>query len=125
MRSEDVAVSNVFHYTDKAGYNGIRSNLPSWRFAVSRPRARDRPPGVYFTTLAPSEVNLGMICKKLRIPRPKRDFVFWFSGAEGLEQLNGGRGRDQYILFSPVEYLVERPRQRFSGTPEEIGNEFS
>jgi hypothetical protein len=104
----------VFHYTDKKGFDVIRSQ-PRWKFKASQPRSPDRPFGVYFTTLEPTEANLRVLHKKLRVPKTKQEYVFHFIGTAGLGQLNEGRGRDRYILFSPQDYEVDRDRQRFMG----------
>ena len=47
----------------------------------------------------------------LSVGASSRQFVFWFTGDDGLQQLNGGRGRDRWILFSPVDYEVAEERQ--------------
>ncbi len=55
----------MFHYTDKDGWNAIRSQA-DWRFKVSKPKDPDRPVGAYFTDLEPSAVNLRVLYKKIR-----------------------------------------------------------
>jgi len=112
----------LFHYTDRDGWNGIRAQS-DWRFRASRPASPDRPTGVYFTDLEPSPDNLRTLCKRLRIPRVKREYVFWFTGTAGLMQLNDGRGRDRYIYFSPTDYEVAPHRQRFEGSTDTLSEE--
>ncbi|HEX3656020.1 MAG TPA: HYD1 signature containing ADP-ribosyltransferase family protein [Pirellulales bacterium] len=114
----------MFHYTDREGWNAIRSQ-EVWRFKASQPRSSDRPRGAYFTDLEPSEINLRVLCKKLRIPREKQDFVFWFDRDNDLVQLNNGTGRDRRIFFSATDYLVEEPRQRYKGPTVDIVEHFS
>jgi hypothetical protein len=106
-----VLMSNVFHYTDKQGWNGIRSQN-EWPFAATQPKDPDRPAGAYFTDIEPTEENLRTLYKRIRVPKVKQEYVFWFAGREGLTQLFGGRGRDKRIFFSPSDYHVPEPRQR-------------
>ena len=116
-------MSNIFHYTDKDGWNGVRAQ-PVWRFKASQPKDPDRPFGAYFTDIEPSEKNLRTLHKKLRVPKLKQQYVFWFIGTEGLSQLNGGRGRDKRILFSAVDYEVVEARQRHGDTTEALREVF-
>ncbi len=98
----------MHHYTDKDGYNVIGSQ-PTWRFVAGQPPG-EHPFGAYFTTLAPETPHLA---KRLRIPRTKLAYRFEFTGSQGLAPLEGGRGA--YVFFSPVDYLVEPPRQVYHG----------
>ena len=115
----ELDMSNIFHYTDKDGWNGIRAQA-IWRFKASQPKDPDRPVGAYFTDIEPSERNLRTLHKKLRVPKLKQQYVFWFFGTEGLSQLNGGRGRDKRIFFSPVDYDVVEVRQRYGDATENL-----
>jgi hypothetical protein len=115
---------NVFHYTDKDGWNAIRSQ-PTWRFKAYQPNDPDRPKGAYFTDIEPSEANLRTLYKRLRVPRAKQEYVFWFDGTEGLSHLNDGRGRDKRIFFSPVDYEVVKERQRYADLTEPLRETFS
>lgn len=114
----------IFHYTDKDGWNAIRSQVV-WQFKASPPKALDRPAGAYFTDLEPSAANLRVLYKKLRVPRRKQDYVFWFSGREGLTQLNEGKGRDKRIFYSPVDYPVAQERQEYAGQTAAIQERFA
>lgn len=105
----------MFHYTDKDGWNAIRSPV-DWLFKISQPRDPDRPKGAYFTDIEPSPESLRVLYKKIRVPRSKQEYVFQFLGADGLTQLNEGRGRDRRIFFSPVDYAVARDRQEYEGS---------
>lgn len=104
----------MFHYTDKDGWNAIRSQQ-TWCFKASKPVDPKRPAGAYFTDIEPSDSNLRTLYKRIRIPKSKQEYVFSFVGDDGLEQLNGGRGRDRRIFFSPVDYDVIEERQRYGG----------
>jgi len=115
---------NVFHYTDRAGWNAIRSQVV-WRFKASQPNAADRPCGAYFTVIEPSPHNLRTLHKRIRVPKAKQEYVFWFTGNEGLQQLNDGRGRDRWILFSPADYDVKKDRQKKAGSTEQVMGDFT
>jgi hypothetical protein len=109
----------MFHYTDKDAWNAVRSQT-TWRFRASQPRDRDRPCGAYFTDIEPSETSLRTLYTRIRVPKVKQDYVFWFTGTDGLTQLNGGRGRDRRIYFSPLDYDVAEERQKHGGPTEEL-----
>jgi len=103
---------NIFHYTDKPGWNAIRAQL-DWCFKASQPKDPDRPVGAYFTDIEPAPENLRTLYNRIRVPKVKQEYVFWFVERDGLTRLNKGRGRDKWILFSPVDYNVQRgPRQK-------------
>lgn len=114
---------NTFHYTDREGWNGIRSQA-EWPFKASQPPDPDRPRGAYFTDIEPTEENLRTLYKRIRVPKVKQEFVFWFVERTGLTQLFGGRGRDKRIFFSSVDYLVAQPRQRYGGNTPVLPEEF-
>jgi hypothetical protein len=119
-----MSVCNVFHYTDKAGWNAVKSQK-AWRFKATQPKDPDRPFGAYFTDIEPSEVNLRTLYKRIRVPKAKQEYVFWFLGSDGLIQLNGGRGRDKRIFFSPIDYDVIEERQEYGGLTGEIEEDFA
>lgn len=108
----------MFHYMDKEANNAIRSQ-PVWRFRVSKPPG-DHPEGAYFTTLPPGTRNLG---KRLFVRgcREKLEFVFHFSGNQGLRPLPGDRGT--WIFYSPTDYPVEQSRQIAHGNAADWMNE--
>lgn len=108
-------VGEVFHYTNDDGYKAINSQ-PTWVFKAGRPPG-GHPKGAYFTTLPPGTKN---IAKRLfvRGGAEKTRFVFSFRGTGGLLPLEGGRG--EFILYSPEDYLVDRPRQGPHGPTEEL-----
>ena len=113
----------MFHYTDKDGWNAIRSPV-DWRFEVRNPKDPSRPEGTYFTDIEPSEVNLRVLYKRIRVPREKQEYVFWFDGDEGLIQLNDGMGRDKRIFFSPIDYVVVPARQQYEGPTSVLSEKF-
>jgi len=96
------------HFTDKKGYNAIRSQLV-WRFIASQPPS-NHPFGAYFTTLARGAPNLAC---RLRVPKNKTKYVFEFVDGGDLLPLPGHRGRN--IFYSPADYEVGQERQVFSG----------
>lgn len=114
---------NTFHYTDKQGWNGIRSQSV-WLFKAGRPKDPQRPVGAYFTDIEPTEENLRTLYKRIRVPKAKQEYVFWFVGRDDLTQLFGGRGRDRRIFYSPADYLVAEVRQRHGGKPDAIQGDF-
>lgn len=114
---------NTFHYTDKQGWNGIRSQK-EWPFKARQPEDPKRPVGAYFTDIEPTEESLRTLHKRIRVPKVKQDYVFWFVGREDLIQLFGGRGRDKRIFFSPRDYYVAEARQRHGDKTEELLGEF-
>ena len=114
---------NLFHYTDRDGWNSIRSQ-PDWKFQTAQPQDQNRPPGAYFTDIEPSAMNLRTLHKKIRIPKAKQQYLFWFTGSEGLSQLNSGRGRDKRIFFSATDYDVISGRQKYEGDTNGCSKEF-
>jgi hypothetical protein len=119
----EIIVSNIFHYTDKNGWNAIRSQVV-WRFQANQPKDPGRPFGAYFTDIEPSQANLRTLHKRLRVPKMKQEYVFWFLETVGLEQLNGGRGRDRRIFFSRTDYDVIQERQKYDGTTDAVMEDF-
>lgn len=113
----------MFHYTDKVGWNAVRSQ-PVWRFKVNQPHDPNRPCGTYFTDIEPTPANLRTLYKRIRVPKTKQEYVFWFEGDYGLIQLNAGRGRDRRIWFSPLDYDVAEARQRYAGSTDDIEEHF-
>src|SRR5438874_4482380 len=94
----------LYHYTNVAGYNGIRAQ-PTWRFLARKPPG-DRPVGAYFTCLSPDTPKLA---KRLGIPRSKVAYKFVFADVNDLQSLDGGRG--DWIFYSPIDYPVAEDRQ--------------
>ncbi len=111
-------MTNIFHYCNKSGWDGIRSQQ-IWVFKASQPKDKDRPVGAYFTDIEPTEENLRTLHKRIRIPKKKRAYLFCFIGTEGLTQLNNGRGRDKRIFYSSIDYSVSKERQMFNCIPED------
>jgi hypothetical protein len=99
----------MHHYTNKAGWNAIRS-APVWLFRAADPPPEEQPSGAYFTTLPPSTPKLA---RRLGIPAAKVAWVFEFEDAGDLLPLRGPRGR--FILYSPIDHPVAPERQRYDG----------
>jgi len=95
------------HFTDREGYNGIRSQ-PTWLFKAAQPPQTRHPVGAYFTTFGPDEPNL---FKKLFIPNAKREFIFSFTPPVPLQLLDEKRGKVHQIYYSPADYSVPRSHQ--------------
>ena len=114
----------MFHYTDIAGWNAIRAQV-TWVFKISQPKDPDRPEGAYFTDIEPSPTNLHVLHKKIRVPREKQAYIFWFTGTDGLTQLNNGTGRDKRIFYSAVDYQVDKERQRYGEPTQPLSEKFS
>ncbi len=97
------------HFTNRDGYNSIRSQI-DWLFRAGKPPG-GHPFGAYFTTLGLTTPNLAV---RLRIPREKLAYFFSFVDRTGdLVPLEGGRG--QFVFYSRTDYTVENPRQLESG----------
>ena len=109
---------DLFHFTDRDGYNGIRAAV-TWRFRASQPPG-DHPFGAYFTTLPPGTRRLAY---RLRIPVAKTEFVFAFRDAGDLQPLPGGRG--DAIVYSPRDYEVAPDRQVDLGESEQMQRRMS
>lgn len=106
------SIGAVHHFTNKDGFDSIRSQ-PDWTFEASEPPG-DHPRGAYFTTLPPATKGLA---KRLRIPRRKTAFYFSFIDDGMLLPLRGGRGA--YVFYSPTDYVVGPGRQIAHG-PREV-----
>jgi hypothetical protein len=115
---------NIFHYSDKEGWNAIRSQR-EWNFKASQPKDPSRPNGAYFTDIEPTASNLRTLHKRIRVPKVKQEYVFWFCGTDGLCQLNDGRGRDRRIFFSPTSYQVASEKQKRDGLSVDLFEEFA
>jgi hypothetical protein len=92
------------HYTDKKGFNAIRSQ-PTWLFKAAQPPG-DHPFGAYFT---PLPETTPLLARRLRISREKVAYIFSFHDSGDLKKLRGDRGEISY--YSPKDYSVEPPRQ--------------
>jgi hypothetical protein len=100
------------HYTDRAGFNGIRASSP-WRFRAHQPPdPRNHPFGAYFTTLPPDTPNLAL---RLRIP--KLEFLFSFLDRTNLIALDNDRG--EWIFYSKKDYYVVRERRIYHGRTDQ------
>jgi hypothetical protein len=104
---------HLFHYTDADGFKPIRAQA-IWVFKADQPPG-DHPRGAYFTTLRPDTAKLA---QRLRIPRAKIAFVFYFSNGSDLKPLEGGRGA--FIFYSKDDYAVEKKRQIDHGPSQDV-----
>jgi hypothetical protein len=102
----------MLHYTDKPGWNAIRSQV-DWVFKAHKPPG-PHPAATYFTTLTPDTRNLAA---RLRIPVAKIEYVFCFTDAGDLTPLAGDRGK--YIFYFEGDYTVEKTRHLDCGPREE------
>ena len=98
----------MLHYTDKASWNAIRSQV-DWTFKAHKPPG-PHPSACYFTTLPPDTPKLAI---RLRIPVTKAAYVFCFVDAGDLTPLPGDRG--DYIFFFEGDYVVAKDRQQDCG----------
>ena len=62
--------------------------------------------------------------KRIRVPKVKKRYVFWFLDIVGLEQLNGGSGRDRHIFVSRSDYNVDGARQKYEGKTADVMEQF-
>lgn len=108
----------MYHYTNDKGYKAIASQV-DWTFKAVKPPG-PHPIGAYFTPLPPDTPDL---CTMLLIPKHKTEYLFEFSGAEGLIPLDGGKGRGRHVLYSGRDYVVVQQRQIRKGKSEESGKE--
>lgn len=102
----------MLHYTNKASWNAIRSQV-DWVFKAHKPPG-PHPTAAYFTTLPPDAPNLAI---RLGIPAAKIQYVFCFFDAGDLKPLPGDRGK--FIFFSGNDYVVPENRQQDCGLREE------
>lgn len=114
---------DTFHYTDKSAWKAIRSQK-AWPFKAFQPNDPERPLGAYFTDLPPTPGNLRTMYQRLRVPNNKKDYIFWFTGREGLTQIRNGRGRDKHIYYSPIDYDVAEKRQEYEGETSQVAHRF-
>lgn len=103
----------ILHYTDVDGFKAI-SSQKEWTFKAAQPRGENEF-GAYFTTLPPDAHHL---VARTMISAVKKDYVFAFVGAEGLQHKRGGKGK--YILWTPENYMVDQTRQMYAGPSENL-----
>jgi hypothetical protein len=115
MSGKKQGVNLMFHYTNKTGFNTIKSQV-NWKFKASIPKAPQNPRGVYFTTLKPNAPNFYV---KTRIPKKKQSHIFEFADIGDLQFYPGNRGRLKTVYYSPKDYQVLQARQKFHGKSED------
>lgn len=110
----------VYHYTDKKGYNAVKSGNP-YIFKASKPKYGN-PKAAYFTTLSPEELSPKDYKAKLGLTKAKSEYFFEMDvDSSKLKDLKGGRG--QYIKYSPDDLEVPRDKvTRHGSNPKPKGN---
>ncbi|MFJ8310312.1 MULTISPECIES: polymorphic toxin-type HINT domain-containing protein [unclassified Streptomyces] len=100
----------VFHYTDKKGFNGIRSQSP---YRID-PGDSKNGAGPFFTTKSPDDLTAPSAFKKLGITNAKSQFVMQFTvPRSSLVPLRGDRG--QFIFTIPQGVTIPRPNAPYFG----------
>lgn len=69
-------------------------------------------------------MNLRTLAMRIRVPKSKLRYVFWFIGTEGLLPVQDRRGRDNQSYYSPTDYLVVPERQKRAGAIAELQGDF-
>jgi RHS repeat-associated protein len=101
----------VYHYTNKDGYNGIRSGDP---YQI-KPGESKNGPGPFFTNLSPDDLTEpGAFKKKLGVTNEKSQYVVELKVPKSrLVPLRGGRGA--HVFSIPGGISVPRPKVRYIG----------
>jgi RHS repeat-associated protein len=102
----------VYHYTHKAGFNGIKSGDPYHLIAQDGSK---NGRGIWVTTLSPAELKApGAFKSRLGITSAKSQYVMEFTIPKSqLVPLRGGRGA--HILRIPDTIDVPRAKTRYIG----------
>jgi hypothetical protein len=104
----------VYHYTDKAGFNGIRSGSP---YKI-RPGNSKNGAGPFFTTRSPDDLTAPNAFKKLGLTSAKSEYVMEFTvPRSSLVPLRGGRG--DFVFEIPGGVSVPRGNVRYFGPTED------
>lgn len=98
------------HYTNKKGYDGIRS-APTWLFRAIKPRKATNPKGAYFTPLPPSDP---LLAARIGVSREKLSHIFAFVDQGDLHALGSYRPHAN-IFYSTNDYPVGKDRQTKKG----------
>lgn len=97
---DDDDIVTVYHYTDKRGFNGIRSSNP---YRVKTGESKNGA-GPFFTTRSPADNTAPNAYKKLGITREKSQYVVEFEIERSrLERLKGDRGDFVFIIRGGVQ----------------------
>jgi RHS repeat-associated protein len=100
----------VYHYTDKPGFNGIRSSDP---YHVREGSSKNGP-GPFFTTKSPNDLTEPGAFKKLGITNAKSQYVMEAEVPKSaLVPLRGDRG--QFIFMTPGGIKIPRADSRYFG----------
>ncbi|MEV0806664.1 polymorphic toxin-type HINT domain-containing protein [Micromonospora sp. NPDC050200] len=104
----------VYHYTDKKGFNGIKSQDP---YQIL-PGDSKNGAGPFFSTKSPAQLTEPGAFKKLGITSAKSEYVLEMRVPKSaLKPLRGGRG--QFILEAPGGLTVPRRNVSFIGKTED------
>jgi RHS repeat-associated protein len=99
-----LAYKRVYHYTDKNGYNGIRSGKPHH----IRPGNAKHGAGPFVTPRSPADLTAPNAYKKLGLTGRKHEYVVEFDVDEKfLKPIPGARG--QFIFEIPGGIRVNNP----------------
>ena len=109
---DPLGLLTVYHYTDLAGFNGIKSGRGrgkgAWWFKAETPRAPHHPPGVYLTTMSPERAK--KMAGKLQVSKDKLKYYFVFEIPDDqIKSAPGGRG--QYIFYSSGDLDIQKKHQ--------------
>ncbi|QFG24972.1 type IV secretion protein Rhs [Actinomadura sp. WMMB 499] len=100
----------LYHYTDKAGYNGIRSGDP---YHVREGSSKNGA-GPFWTTKSPADLTEPNAFKKLGITSGKSEYVLEAEiPKSALRPLPGGRG--DHVLMTPGGIKVPRSDAHYIG----------
>jgi RHS repeat-associated protein len=100
----------VYHYTDRNGFNGIRSGDPH----EIRPGSSKNGAGPFVTTRSPADLTAPNAFKKLGLTSAKSQYVMEFTVPKSsLVPLRGGRGA--FIFEIPGGITVPRPKVSYFG----------
>ena len=101
----------IYHFTDKRGFNGIRSGDP---YEI-KPGDSKNGAGPFFTNLSPDDLTEpGAFKKKLGVTNEKSQYVVEFKVPKSkLVPLRGGRGA--HVFSIPGGISIPRPKVRYIG----------
>nr|WP_180047806.1 MULTISPECIES: HYD1 signature containing ADP-ribosyltransferase family protein [Acinetobacter] len=98
----------MYHYTNKAGYNAINSNTKKYHFKASKPN-RIHPVGVYLTPLSIGDMRAkgaGGIKGSLGVTSDKVEYYFHFKVDECKLKTVKNSGRT-HVTYSPSDLEID------------------
>ncbi len=109
-KGADDGKMTVYHYTDKAGYNGIKGGDP-YRI---KPGQSKNGPGPFFTTRSPADNTEPNAYKKLGLTSAKAEYVMQAQvSRSSMKPLRGDRGK--FIFEAPGGLSVPRSDASYFG----------